>query len=107
VARYGRLRGWEAFPEGEVDGLVEAECPAAGVGLLELLVAEGRTCLVEAFLPAARVERIPPGSDLVHQGVAAQLYASICTVQAHLSRACAKLGVTSRTQLARALSLQG
>src|SRR5262249_56794282 len=41
VARYGRLRGWEAFPEGEGDGLVEAECSAAGVGLLELLVAEG------------------------------------------------------------------
>ena len=57
------------FPEGEADDLFEAECSAAGVGLLELLVAEGRTCLVEAFLPAARVERIPPGSDLVHQGV--------------------------------------
>ena len=42
------------FSEGEVDGLVEAECLAAGVGLVELLVAEGGTCLVEAFLAAAR-----------------------------------------------------
>jgi hypothetical protein len=56
-------------PEGEVDGLVEDEYLAAGVGLPELLVTEGDTRLVEAFLAAARVERIPPGSDLVHQRV--------------------------------------
>jgi hypothetical protein len=52
-------------PEGELDDLVEAKCHAVGVGLLELLIAEGGTCLVEAFLAAARVERIPPVSDLV------------------------------------------
>jgi hypothetical protein len=34
---------------------------------------------------------------------AAQLYLSVYTVEAHLSRVCAKLGIRSRTQLARRL----
>ena len=38
-----RTTGYVAgrIPGGEVDGLVEAECHAAGVGSLELLTAEG------------------------------------------------------------------
>jgi DNA-binding CsgD family transcriptional regulator len=46
-------------------------------------------------------------AGLSNQQVAAQLYLSRYTVQAHLSRVYAKLGVTSRSQLARALSLPG
>jgi DNA-binding NarL/FixJ family response regulator len=42
-------------------------------------------------------------SGLSNKEVAAQLYLSVATVEAHLSRAYAKLGVRSRTQLARRL----
>ena len=42
-------------------------------------------------------------SGLSNKQVAAQLYLSVYTVEAHLSRVYAKLGVRSRTQLARAL----
>jgi hypothetical protein len=48
--------------EGEADGLVEAECHAAGVGLLELLIAEGLAYLVETFLATAIVVRFPRSS---------------------------------------------
>jgi hypothetical protein len=41
-------RDWD-FIEGEADGLVEAERHAADISLLELLIAQGRTSLVEAF----------------------------------------------------------
>jgi DNA-binding CsgD family transcriptional regulator len=44
-------------------------------------------------------------AGLSNQQAAAQLHLSVYTVQAHLSRVYAKLGVTSRSQLARALSL--
>ena len=43
-------------------------------------------------------------SGLSNKQVAAQLYLSVYTVQAHLSQVYAKLGVRSRTQLARRLS---
>jgi DNA-binding NarL/FixJ family response regulator len=42
-------------------------------------------------------------SGLSNKEVAAQLYLSVATVEAHLSRVYAKLGVRSRTQLARRL----
>jgi len=42
-------------------------------------------------------------SGLSNKQVAEQLYLSVYTVEAHLSRAYAKLGIRSRTQLARAL----
>jgi DNA-binding CsgD family transcriptional regulator len=46
-------------------------------------------------------------AGLSNKQVAAKLYVSVYTVEAHLSRAYAKLGVGSRTQLARALDLRG
>jgi DNA-binding NarL/FixJ family response regulator len=46
-------------------------------------------------------------SGLSNKQVAAQLYVSVYTVEAHLSQAYAKLGIRSRTQLARALSPRG
>jgi hypothetical protein len=51
-----RLCGREDLSEGEADGLVEAERHAAGVGPLELLIAQGRLCLVEALLAVGRLE---------------------------------------------------
>jgi len=42
-------------------------------------------------------------SGLSNKQVAAQLFVSVYTVEAHLSRVYAKLGIRSRTQLARAL----
>jgi len=42
-------------------------------------------------------------AGLSNKQVAAELYVSVATVEAHLSRAYAKLGVASRAQLARAL----
>jgi DNA-binding NarL/FixJ family response regulator len=42
-------------------------------------------------------------SGLSNKQVAEQLYVSIYTVEGHLSQAYAKLGIGSRTQLARAL----
>jgi len=42
-------------------------------------------------------------SGLSNKEVAAQLFVSVYTVEAHLSRVYAKLGIRSRTQLARAL----
>ena len=42
-------------------------------------------------------------SGLSNREIAAQLYLNVATVEAHLSRAYAKLGVRSRTQLARRL----
>jgi DNA-binding CsgD family transcriptional regulator len=46
-------------------------------------------------------------SGLSNKQVAAELYVSVYTVEAHLSQAYAKLGIGSRTQLARALSPRG
>jgi DNA-binding CsgD family transcriptional regulator len=46
-------------------------------------------------------------AGLSNKQVAAQLYVSVYTVEAHLSQAYAKLGIRSRTQLARALSPPG
>jgi len=42
-------------------------------------------------------------SGLSNKEVAAQLFVSVYIVEAHLSRVYAKLGIRSRTQLARAL----
>jgi hypothetical protein len=43
--------------EGEVDGVAEAERSALIVGALGLLIAEGRSCLVEVLLLAAFIPR--------------------------------------------------
>jgi len=64
-----RLCGREDLSEGEADGLVEAKHHATGADALELLIAQGRTSLVEAFLAVARAERVPRSSGLVEQGL--------------------------------------
>ena len=46
-------------------------------------------------------------AGLSNKQVAAQLFVSVHTVEGHLSQAYAKLGIRSRTQLARALDLRG
>ena len=48
------LRAGGDFFEGEVDGMVEAERHAVGVGPLELFTTEGLAYLVEAFLAPPR-----------------------------------------------------
>jgi len=53
-----------------------------------------------------RVAELVAGG-LSNKEIAAQLYLSVYTVQAHLSRVYAKLGVRSRAQLARRLGGSG
>ena len=63
------------------------------------------------FLAETYTPRFAPGTPAPGPGelaqVAEQLYVSVYTVEAHLSQAYAKLGIGSRTQLARALSPRG
>jgi DNA-binding CsgD family transcriptional regulator len=78
--------GWEAAAAAEADRISgRRAAPAGGLTPGERRVAE---------LAAA---------GLSNKQVAARLYLSDRTVEAHLSRAYAKLGVASRAQLARAL----
>jgi len=53
----------------KVDRLVEAEGHAVGVGLAEVICAEGCGYLVEAVLAAARIELFPGNFSLVEQGL--------------------------------------
>jgi DNA-binding NarL/FixJ family response regulator len=83
-------RGWAQAAAGELDRISgRRAAPGGGLTPGERRVAE----LVAA--------------GLSNKQVAAQLYVSVYTVEAHLSQAYAKLGIGSRTQLARALSPRG
>jgi len=53
----------------QVEGLVEAECHALGVGLLELLLAEVGAHLVQAVPAVARFKRLPRCSRSVEEGL--------------------------------------
>ena len=53
------VSGGPGGSEGEVEGLVDAECLALGVGALELLLAEGGTHLAEAVLAVAGFGLLP------------------------------------------------
>jgi hypothetical protein len=57
------------FCEGHVEGLLEAERGAVGVGPAELLLAEVRTYLVQAVLAEARLAWFPPLSGPVKKGL--------------------------------------
>jgi DNA-binding CsgD family transcriptional regulator len=82
--------GWAQAAAGELDRISgRRAAPAGGLTPGERRVAE----LV--------------ASGLSNKQVAAQLYVSVYTVEAHLSQAYAKLGIRSRTQLARALGAAG
>jgi len=83
-------------------------CPGwAQAAAAELDRISGRRAAPGGLTPGERRVAELVASGLSNQQVAAQLYLSVYTVQAHLSRVYAKLGVTSRSQLARALSLPG
>ena len=57
--------------------------------------------------PRGTAGRRTGGGRPVNKQVAAQLYVSVYTVEAHLSQAYAKLGIASRSQLAAALAPGG
>jgi len=83
-------RGWAQAAAAELDRISgRRAAPGGGLTRGERRVAE----LVAA--------------GLSNKQVAEQLYVSVYTVEAHLSQAYAKLGIGSRTQLARALDLRG
>jgi DNA-binding NarL/FixJ family response regulator len=80
-------------------------CPGwAGAAAAELDRVSGRRAAPGGGLTPGeqRVAELA-ASGLPNKEVAAQLYLSVYTVEAHLSRVYAKLGVRSRTQLARRL----
>jgi DNA-binding CsgD family transcriptional regulator len=82
--------GWARAAAGELDR-VSGRRAAPGGGLT----------------PAERRVAELAAGGLSNKEIAAQLYLSVYTVEAHLSRVYAKLGVSSRTQLARALGTAG
>jgi hypothetical protein len=61
--RSGRTRS----SEGQVEGLVEAERHALGVGPLQLLIAQARTRLGESVLRVPRVEFLPRTAHPVNE----------------------------------------
>jgi hypothetical protein len=61
--------GWRGLSRGEVDGLVEAERHALGIGPLELLIAQARTQLAEALPAVARLGFFPLFSCPVEEGL--------------------------------------
>ena len=82
--------GWAQAAAGELDRISGRRAtPGGGLTPGERRVAE----LVAA--------------GLSNKQAAEQLYLSVYTVEAHLSQAYAKLGIASRTQLARALGPRG
>jgi hypothetical protein len=60
---------WQGLSGGEVDGLLEAECHALGVGPLELLIAKAHTQLAEAIPTVARLAFLPSLSRSVKDGL--------------------------------------
>ena len=63
--RSGRAR----FREGQVEGLLEAERHALGVGPLQLLIAQVRTRLVQAVPAVTRIEILPRNARPVLKGL--------------------------------------
>jgi DNA-binding NarL/FixJ family response regulator len=83
----------------------ELGCPGwAGAAAAQLDRVSGRRAAPAGGLtPGERRVAELAAAGLSNKQVAARLYLSDRTVEAHLSRAYAKLGVGSRAQLARAL----
>jgi len=54
-----RRSGWQGLSGGQVEGLVEAERHALGVGLVKLFLAEAGAYLVEAVPAIARFKLLP------------------------------------------------
>jgi DNA-binding CsgD family transcriptional regulator len=106
----GRLAAAQQHPW----GLATADRSAAVVALaggydeaaaarLDRAAAAYRAAPGGALTPGERRVAELAAAGLSNKQVAAQLYLSVYTVEAHLSRVYAKLGVRSRTQLARRL----
>jgi DNA-binding CsgD family transcriptional regulator len=93
-----RPRGWPG-----------AGCPGwAGAAAAELDRISGRRAAPGGGLtPGERRVAELVAAGLSNKQVAERLYVSVYTVEAHLSQAYAKLGIGSRTQLARALGPPG
>ena len=91
--------------EGARSTFEELGCPGwAGLASAELARVSGRRPATSGRLTPCeqRVAELVAGG-LSNKEIAAQLFVSVYTVEAHLSNAYAKLGVRSRTQLARRL----
>ena len=86
-------------------GFEQLGCPGwAQAAAAELDRVSGRRAAPGGGLtPGERRVAELAAAGLSNKQVAEQLYLSVATVEAHLSRAYAKLGVASRAQLARAL----
>ena len=86
-------------------GFEQLGCPGwAHAAAAELDRISGRRAAPSGGLtPGGTAGRRTGDGRPVNKQVAAQLYVSVYTVEAHLSQAYAKLGIGSRTQLARAL----
>jgi DNA-binding CsgD family transcriptional regulator len=84
----------------------QAGCPGwAGQARAELGRVSGRRSVEEDELtPSERRVAELAGGGLSNKEIAARLFVSVYTVEAHLSHAYAKLGVRSRAQLANRLS---
>jgi DNA-binding NarL/FixJ family response regulator len=87
-------------------GFAQLGCPGwARAAAAELERVSGRRAAPGGGLtPGERRVAELVASGLSNKQAAAQLYVSVATVEAHLSRVYAKLGVGSRTQLAQRLS---
>jgi DNA-binding CsgD family transcriptional regulator len=79
--------GWAAAAAAELDRIAGRRAAPAG-----------------SLTPGERRVAELAAAGLPNKEIAAQLYLSVYTVEAHLSLAYTKLGIASRTQLARALS---
>jgi DNA-binding CsgD family transcriptional regulator len=90
-------------------GFEELGCPGwAAAAAAELdRIAGRRAAPAGSLTPGERRVAELAAAGLPNKDIAAQLYLSVYTVEAHLSLAYTKLGIRSRTQLARALSPPG
>ena len=112
ISRRGPVQPEPDFLAGDGDGAQEADQSPRAAGLPggpgEVAGAGGGASGVAGGLtPGERRVAELAAVGLSNKQVAARLYLSDRTVEAHLSRAYAKLGIGSRTQLARALDLRG
>jgi DNA-binding CsgD family transcriptional regulator len=104
-----RLKKWRAARtslEQAVAGLDELGSPGwAELARSELARVGGRRAKQPGELTPAERRVVELAADgLANKEIASSLFVSVRTVEAHLERAYAKLGVRSRTQLARRLS---
>jgi DNA-binding NarL/FixJ family response regulator len=103
-----RAAAWQSVEQAR-DGFGALGCPGwAQAATAELDRVSGRRAAPGGGLTPGeqRVAELA-ASGLSNKKVAAQLYLSVYTVEAHLSRVYAKLGIRSRAQLARRLSASG